>query len=583
MRLLLFEQFIQEKLLLEAKINISSTILDVLKNLVRSGSSREDWVKWSRLILSAVGSGVDYPNNEIEYLYSDSGKIFQKYRGKEQEIKLGRALQRILISIEPEIILGYPDFGDFLSYIEGSLVELPPDEYVLVSGDDIAKYYDTASTNLVEGTTLFKSCMKGKDPNTFNLYTKNPDVISLLVRLDGGKVSTRALVWKLDGQGGVDYFVDRIYSNDDPLTKIVGIEKFIESKFPGKKYAIKQKDENWIDSVEIKLKLKNLDFNLYPYVDSFSYLYFQLKNVDMETLQVELNPDGGFLSNKDEWEKCPEYLCFELFDHIFATRKPLNCKIIDEEKGIYYYLGDPFNLFTQEQKGQYAMSRAKKGQGISDDQFKLLTQDQMGQYAMKRVEKGWGISYDQFRLLTQDQMGQYAMKRVENGGDISNDQFELLTQDQMGQYAIKMAEKGYDIYYDKFKLLEPEQRFQYVMKMAEKGYDIYYDKFKLLEPDQRFQYAMKMAQNGHDISNDQFKLLRQDQRFQYAMKMVEKGYRIPYDKFYLLTPEQRFQYVMKMAQNGNDITDDQFELLTPEQSIEYGEKKNKVFYQKLEN
>jgi len=340
MRLLLFEQFIQEKLLLEAKINISSTILDVLKNLVRSGSSREDWVKWSRLILSAVDSGVDYPNNEIEYLYSDSGKIYQKYSGHKQEIKLGRALQRILTSIDPKTVLGYPDFGDFLSYIEGNLVELPPDEYVLVSGDDIAKYYDTASTNIVEGTTLYQSCMKGKDPNIFNLYTKNSDVISLLFHLDGGKVSTRALVWKLDGQGGVDYFVDRIYSNDDPTKKIGGIEKFMESKFPGKKYVIKQKKESWISDVDIKLKLKYLDFTHYPYLDSFSYLYFPYENWDIGKFEVKLNSSGGFLSNRVEWQRYPEYLCFRLFDHVNSKREPFNCKIVDEQAGIYHYLGD---------------------------------------------------------------------------------------------------------------------------------------------------------------------------------------------------------------------------------------------------
>ena len=545
MRLLLFEQFIQEKLLLEAKINISSTILDVLKNLVRSGSSREDWVKWSRLIVSAAESDIDYPSNEIEYLYSDSGKIFQKYRGKNQEIKLGKALQRILTSIDPKTVLGYPDFGDFLSYIEGNLVELPPDEYVLVSGDDIAKYYDTASTNLVEGTTLYKSCMKGKDPNTFNLYTKNPDVISLLVRLDGGKVSTRALVWKLDGQGDVDYFVDRIYSNDDPLTKIVGIEKFIESKFPGKKYVIKQKDENWINGVDIKLFLKNLDFNLYPYVDSFSYLYFPMKNVDMKTLQVELNPDSGFLSNDYKWRKKPRYLCFELLDHRFATRKPLNCQIKDKEKGIYHYSGDLFYLLTQDQRFQYVMKMAQNGNDINDDKFELLTPEQQIQYAMKMAE---------------------------NGGYISDDQFKLLNPDQKFQWAMKKAEKGGFISYEKFKLLEPDQRFQYVMKMAQNGNDINDDKFELLTPEQQIQYAMKMAENGGYISYDQFKLLELDQRFQFAMKNAQNGHYILEEQFKLLEPNQRFQYVMKMAQNGNDIPMYCFVLLTPEQVIEYKEK-----------
>jgi len=312
----------------------------------------------------------------------------------------------------------------------------------------------------------------------------------------------------------VDYFVDRVYSNDDPLTKIGGIEKFIESKFPGKKYAIKQRDGGWLDNLDIKLFLKNLDFNLYPYVDSFSYLYFPYKNLDIETLQLELNPDGGFLSNKGEWEKCPEYLCFELLDHRFTTRKPLNCGIKDKVRGIYYYTGDPFNLFTQ------------------------------------------------------DQRFQYAMKRVKNGGYIFDNQFELLTQDQRFQYAMK----GF-ISYDQFKLLEPDQRFQYAMKRAEKDGFISYDEFKLLEPDQRFQFAMKTGQNGHYISYDQFELLEPDQRFQYAMKMAQNGRGISYDQFKLLEPDQRFKFAMEIAQNGHDIRPDKFDLLTPEQQQKYREKK----------
>jgi len=339
MLLLSFNQFTKEKLLVEAKIDISSTILDVLKNL-ESSDSKEEWVKWAKLIVSTAESDIDYPSNEIEYLYSDSGKIFQKYRGKNQEVKLGKALQRILISIEPEIIIDGSEFGNFVNFIQGKLNDLPQDEYQLVSGDDIAKYYDLNNTNIVEETTLYKSCMRDKDPNTFNLYTKNSDVISLLVRLDGGKVSTRALVWKLDGQGGVDYFVDRIYSNDDPIKKIGGVEKFMESKFPGKKYVIKQNNISWISDVDIKLKLKYLDFTLYPYLDSFSYLYFPYENWDIGKFEVKLNTSGGFLSNTKEWQRYPEYLCFRLLDHRNSTREPFNCKIVDEKAGIYHYLGD---------------------------------------------------------------------------------------------------------------------------------------------------------------------------------------------------------------------------------------------------
>ena len=59
--------------------------------------------------------------------------------------------------------------------------------------------------------------MKGMSKSVAKLYTKNKDVVSLLVYVDeDDKVLGRALVWKLDKSTcEAQYFMDRVYTNND--------------------------------------------------------------------------------------------------------------------------------------------------------------------------------------------------------------------------------------------------------------------------------------------------------------------------------------------------------------------------------
>ncbi|MFM7986456.1 MAG: hypothetical protein ACKPKO_44805, partial [Candidatus Fonsibacter sp.] len=70
-------------------------------------------------------------------------------------------------------------------------------QFKLVSGEDIAKYYDENKYYNRKGT-LGSSCMRDESKRTFKIYTENPDKVKLLIYVDSDdKIHGRALVWKV--------------------------------------------------------------------------------------------------------------------------------------------------------------------------------------------------------------------------------------------------------------------------------------------------------------------------------------------------------------------------------------------------
>jgi hypothetical protein len=140
-------------------------------------------------------------------------------------------------------------------------------KFDIITGDDIAKWYRCENYQSQSGS-LGNSCMRSKRGSYFDLYSKNPEVCSLVIlysndgKISGGKwvsqkIVGRALLWKLD-DGRV--FLDRIYTIRD-----YDIEKY-------KAYA---RHQGWItigSSGKKKCSLKRVDFDYYPYVDTLRFL-----------------------------------------------------------------------------------------------------------------------------------------------------------------------------------------------------------------------------------------------------------------------------------------------------------------------
>lgn len=136
---------------------------------------------------------------------------------------------------------------------------------------------------------LNKSCMRGKTgSDTLDIYSKNPNQVKMLIKKDSkGKVIGRCLLWHDDT--GNKYF-DRIYVNS---AKEVG--NFYKWLYANKYTNIYKGNEGYVGKNNTKdlisIKLDNVKFEKYPYMDSFIYLDPYTK-----TLYKEISPsDGTFI------------------------------------------------------------------------------------------------------------------------------------------------------------------------------------------------------------------------------------------------------------------------------------------------
>ncbi len=156
--------------------------------------------------------------------------------------------------------------------------------FELVEGNDIVYYYDSRNYENHDGT-LGSSCMSGEEAGEYlNCYRNNPNQCKMLILKNetSDKIKGRALVWHLTVPENT-IFMDRIYVNDDYDVMLF------------KNYAKKQgwlsKSQQVYGNVsldlpdgtkkEIKLEvvLDNVNYNLYPYVDTVRYFYKDLKTM----------------------------------------------------------------------------------------------------------------------------------------------------------------------------------------------------------------------------------------------------------------------------------------------------------------
>lgn len=169
-------------------------------------------------------------------------------------------------------------------------------QFELVKGENIKKWYLEDNYQFDKGQ-LSNSCMRyHKCQKYFDIYTKNPEVCSLLI-LHGDditKIIGRALIWNaIDTDGSECLYMDRIYTNFDSDTNL-----FINwANKNNIKYSYKMED--------LKVNIKEVNFNYYPYMDTFCFLnkeksfiigdeskadtddYYELLDTDGSALQLD--------------------------------------------------------------------------------------------------------------------------------------------------------------------------------------------------------------------------------------------------------------------------------------------------------
>ncbi len=201
----------------------------------------------------------------------------KKWKTYRQRVRIGRAIRSILNSVGKEFTQA--QLEDFINKYKSNF-DIYNDVYsnfMLVSGEDIGKYYNIDTYENSKGQ-LGSSCMARAPMYYFQIYMNNPEVCSLLVLKNDSsdKIKGRALVWKLSSHSDKIY-MDRIYTNDDS-----DVELFREyAIFRGWCYKKNNRQEASgliIDSDKISknlgnlyIKLNNMIYNYYPYMDTFKF------------------------------------------------------------------------------------------------------------------------------------------------------------------------------------------------------------------------------------------------------------------------------------------------------------------------
>jgi len=159
------------------------------------------------------------------------------------------------------------------------------DKYVYseVKGESIQRMYH-GSNYSNSNHDLGNSCMRYDScEDYFNIYTKNPDNVSLAVITEGEdmQVAGRALLWKrLEGKAVDKVYFDRIYANSNSL--YLGMKSHLLSLGYTDLWEIAGahlRNDDYAKVADLSLKIEHADFEYYPYTDSFRFL--------------TLNPSGG--------------------------------------------------------------------------------------------------------------------------------------------------------------------------------------------------------------------------------------------------------------------------------------------------
>lgn len=232
------------------------------------------------------------------------------------EIKVGRAIRYMCDLYEIEIT--DKNIEDIVNKYK-SITDDGGHDFKFLIGEDIKKGYDSDNYASDRGT-LGDSCMNDEF-GYLKIYRRNEKKVRLLVLEDNGIVG-RAIVWKLDKSPcDAEYFMDRVYSNEDYQVDIFkeyadrngwmykkrmsyGYDEAVLFVYKGKDVA-----------GEIRVKLDG-DFGDYPFIDTLAFLSREkdeLSNIpsrkcyilhDTEGERERCNECDGKMKNSDLCDSC---------------------------------------------------------------------------------------------------------------------------------------------------------------------------------------------------------------------------------------------------------------------------------------
>lgn len=279
-----------EFLLNESVVKYSKKFLSVLYRIFRENGNEiaGDLIEVSETDVDVVNNYIDIgegdsvtftPDKKAQRIASElldfnRGQIFNLNR---QPMKIGRFIRAFSKSIGKN----YSDkeIEDFVNLYKSSLEN--KNYFRLIKGDEISYWYNQNRYEDLRGT-LGNSCMRNQDSELFNIYTKNPDKVSLLILMglkDPDKIRGRAIVWEIDyisGEKSNMTFMDRVYYTEDHIINL--FRQHAQENGWGFKYnndffsqTTVVKDGERSDKI-LATELENFNFNYYPYLDTMKFL-----------------------------------------------------------------------------------------------------------------------------------------------------------------------------------------------------------------------------------------------------------------------------------------------------------------------
>lgn len=290
--------------------------------------------------------------------------------------------------------------------VNGKLADEDETQYELkeVTGREIEKYYTKES--IVPSTfsdhedSLNQSCMIGSEcKGFFEIYINNPKQISLLVYIkkDTGKLLGRALIWtNRDG----DRYMDNIYCVNTHVKNIF------------KKY----KDENCNGNFET-IQLSRLDFDRYPYLDTFYYADFNRNMLSRKPGYsfVNIRTKNGIIGSSEAagiiYQEVPDDM-----DEADFTKSEFYNGYIPSDEGVntedgFVYLDDTVEISTEDGDVRILKSKAVKSynNGIwyrnGDDRLVELSEEYY-----ETEENPDMIAYEEYDEVIEDHNGKYILR-----------------------------------------------------------------------------------------------------------------------------------------------------------------------------
>ena len=219
--------------------------------------------------------------NKIDDNIDDKSDVFTKYRS---EIRIGTFIAEVFGERFPESLQGGQNQRDRESFVNLYKAIYDEDDalklFDIVIGEQISYWYNCSKYANQDNGSLGSSCMRRAPSSYFQIYTKNPEKVSLVILYSDEsktKIKGRAILWKLDSHQD-RFFMDRVYTNNYADEQLyINLAKknnwfYKVSQSMGSDVGIVDpsvgNDGRYVD---MYVELNNIHYSEFPYCDTMAF------------------------------------------------------------------------------------------------------------------------------------------------------------------------------------------------------------------------------------------------------------------------------------------------------------------------